>query len=403
MQIYSEKRNSYSRARNKLEKIMRRIAIIGGGFAGTWAAMSAAAERATRIADDIEIMLISDQDSMCVRPRLYEGATEAMMVPLRPLLDEIGVDLTLSRVASVEAGSLKLESGETIVADRTILAAGSAAQFPPVPGAAEHGFQIDDYPTAQRLDAHVGNLQFEDVASGTIVVVGASFSGLEIVTQLRRRMGPAFRLILIDQQDVAGASLGQSLAEPVETALAEADVTFHGGLTISEVTQNKVVLSDGQEIETQTVVFATGMKASALAGTLAASQDMSGRLEVDANLKVANLKTVFAAGDVASAWADPEHRTLMSCQHAMPMGTVAGRNAVLDLQGEALAEYQQPFYATCIDLGPFGAVFTNGWDRQIVKTRAEGAEMKTQINTQWIYPPNPSMGRDAIFEMIRSQ
>ena len=174
---------------------MKRIAIIGGGFAGTWAAMSAAAEREAHGATDVEITLISDQDSMCVRPRLYEGATEAMMVPLRPLMDEIGVELALSRVASVNATSLELESGDTIATDRTVLAAGSAAQFPPVPGAKEYGFQIDNYPTAQRLDAHIKNLRAEDTATRTIVVVGASFSGLEIATQLRSRTDDSFRLI----------------------------------------------------------------------------------------------------------------------------------------------------------------------------------------------------------------
>ena len=382
---------------------MTRIAIIGGGFAGTWAAMSAAAEREAHGANDVEITMISDQDSMCVRPRLYEGATEAMMVPLRPLMDEIGVELALSRVASVNATSLELESGDTIAADRTVLAAGSAAQFPPVPGAKEYGFQIDNYPTAQRLDIHIKNLRSEDAATRTIVVVGASFSGLEIATQLRCRTDDSFRLILIDQQDRAGASLGVSLTETVETALKEAGVTFLGGLTISAMTHDKVTLSDGCEIETRTVIFATGMKASPLTRSITTSQDRSGRVEVDAHLKVATHETIFAAGDVASAWADPSHRSLMSCQHAMPMGIVAGRNAVLDLLDVDLSEYQQPFYATCIDLGPFGAVFTNGWDREIMKTRQEGAEMKAQINTQWIYPPSPEIGRDAIFEMIRSQ
>lgn len=38
-------------------------------------------------------------------------------------------------------------------------------------------------------------------------------------------------------------------------------------------------------------------------------------------------------------------------------------------------------------LGAWGAVYTEGWDRKVVLTRAEGKELKTQINTQWIYPP----------------
>jgi NADH dehydrogenase len=64
--------------------------------------------------------------------------------------------------------------------------------------------------------------------------------------------------------------------------------------------------------------------------------------------------------------------------------------------------YAQPIYATCIDLGGSGAVFTNGWERSIVMSGAQGAEMKQQINTQWIYPPDPSVGRQKIFEFIQN-
>jgi NADH dehydrogenase len=42
---------------------------------------------------------------------------------------------------------------------------------------------------------------------------------------------------------------------------------------------------------------------------------------------------------------------------------------------------------TCLDLGAWGAVYTEGWDRQVKLTGQEGKELKTQINTVWIYPP----------------
>lgn len=42
---------------------------------------------------------------------------------------------------------------------------------------------------------------------------------------------------------------------------------------------------------------------------------------------------------------------------------------------------------TCLNLGAWGAVYTEGWDRQVKLVREEGKSLKTQINTQWIYPP----------------
>ncbi len=114
-----------------------------------------------------------------------------------------------------------------------------------------------------------------------------------------------------------------------------------------------------------------------------------GRLHVDRNQKVKGLDTVYATGDVAYAATDDEgNYALMSCQHAQNMGRFAGHNAAADLLGTAPIPYSQPKYATCLDLGPWGAVYTEGWDRQVKLVGAEAKALKTQINTEWIYPPS---------------
>jgi NADH dehydrogenase len=84
---------------------------------------------------------------------------------------------------------------------------------------------------------------------------------------------------------------------------------------------------------------------------------------------------------------DQGHYALMSCQHAIIMGRFGGYNVAADLLGVPTLPYRQPFYATCLDLGEWGAVYTEGWDRQVVLTHDEGKERKRMINTQWIYPP----------------
>lgn len=108
--------------------------------------------------------------------------------------------------------------------------------------------------------------------------------------------------------------------------------------------------------------------------------------------------SVFVAGDAASALTDEAgHRTLMSCQHAMPLGRVAGNNAMTDLLGVPATPYAQPRYVTCLDLGPWGAVLTQGWQRDVQLVGAEAKALKRQINRQWIYPPPAHRG--PAFEM----
>ena len=151
---------------------------------------------------------------------------------------------------------------------------------------------------------------------------------------------------------------------------------------------NGVTLADGRHIESHTVIWTVGFRASPLTEQLTAQRDGQGRLHVDGNLKVRGLQNVFAAGDVAYAATDDiGNFAAMSCQHAISLGRHAGNNAAADLLGVAPTQYRQPKYVTCLDLGAWGAVYTEGWDHQLRLVKAEAKELKTQINTVWIYPP----------------
>jgi NADH:ubiquinone reductase (H+-translocating) len=86
---------------------------------------------------------------------------------------------------------------------------------------------------------------------------------------------------------------------------------------------------------------------------------------------------------------------MMSCQHALQLGRVAGHNAVQEVLGLPLHPYSQPGYTTCLDLGPDAAMVSYGWDRQVALTGPEAKAFKIQINTVWIYPPEAN--REAAF------
>ena len=96
---------------------------------------------------------------------------------------------------------------------------------------------------------------------------------------------------------------------------------------------------------------------------------------------------MFAAGDVAAAKMDDEHLSVMSCQHGRPMGRYAGYNVISDLLGAPMLSLRIPWYVTVLDLGPAGAVYTEGWDRRVVSSGAEAKATKRVINGERIYPP----------------
>ena len=175
------------------------------------------------------------------------------------------------------------------------------------------------------------------------------------------------------------------------------NIEVHTSTTVAEFRHDAVVLNNGDKIETTTAIVTAGMRANPLTTQLRADVDELGRLPVDENLHIPSAPGVFAAGDVARANSDDSHVALMSCQHAMPMGRFAGYNAARELMQLPLQPYRQPDYVTCLDLGASGAVFTRGWDREIVLRGDAAKTKKRMINTERIYPPTGD--RDAILAM----
>jgi NADH dehydrogenase len=265
---------------------------------------------------------------------------------------------------------------------------------PPIPGLAEYGFDIDTYDAAARLSAHLEGLPGRPASPGrfTALVVGGGLTGVEAAAELATRLraiagAEASRVILADRAARIGSNMGDGACTVIDAALGALEVETRPGVTIASVEAEGARLASGESIAAATVVWCGGMRAHPLAASLPGRHDRFGRVEVDRFLRVTAADGVFAAGDVAAALVDGEHASVMSCQHARPMGRIAGHNAVCDMLGEPMIPIDIGWYVTCLDLGEWGAVYTEGWDRRVAATGAAAKETKRTINCVRIYPP----------------
>jgi len=380
----------------------RRLVVVGGGFAGLWSAAGAARAFDAWGERDAEVVLVNPDPFHVIRVRCYEADLAPVRIPLDEVLGPIGVRRVEARAEGIdpEGRVLRLRrpdgAAEELRYDRLVLAAGSALLRPDIPGVG-HGFDVDSYEGAARLARHVAALEGDAAGCWTAVVLGAGLVGLEIACELPARLRAAqgggaapVRVVLLDHAAVAGAGMGAAAAA-IRAALEAAGVEARGDVSVRAMDAEGVVLSTGERIAAQTVVLATGMRASPLAEAVPAPRDRLGRLEVDGFLAVAGVPGVFAAGDIASAACDGAgHATVMSCQHARPMGRLAGHNAACELAGRAgeRIAFAAPDYVTVLDLGPWGAVYTAGWDRGVLRASGpEAKRVKQAINGARIYPP----------------
>ncbi|HEY9409989.1 MAG TPA: FAD-dependent oxidoreductase [Jiangellaceae bacterium] len=383
---------------------MSEIVVVGGGFAAVWSAAAAVRTRieAGRSADEIAVTLVAPSADMVIRPRLYEENPASMTVPLDDVLGPIGVRRVQGTVSDIDpAGGLLSVTGmdapSELAYDRLVLATGSRlVPRPPVPGA-EHFHDVDTVLAADALERHLDQ-RAGSTSPGrfTAVVVGSGFVGLEVATELVERLGrraeaagarEEVRVLLVERADAVAPELGEGPRAAVLDALEVTGVELLLGTTVAALDERGVTLADGSRLDAETVVWSGGMRAQGPVDGFGADRDTLGRLVVTPQMFVAGLPDVLAAGDVASVTVAAGLLAPQSCQYAHQHGKHAGHNAVADLLGIPLLDFRGDPYVTCLDLGAAGAVYTEGYEREVRAVGEAAKDVKRMVNTELIYPP----------------
>ncbi|MET9502085.1 NAD(P)/FAD-dependent oxidoreductase [Streptomyces sp. NPDC006622] len=354
-----------------------RIVIVGAGFAGYRTARTLA--RAARGRADIT--LLNPTDYFLYLPLLPQVAV-GILEPRRVTVSLAGT-LPDVRLVLGEAGRIDLdgrtvhytgpegESG-TLGYDRLVLAAGSVNKLLPIPGVAEHAHGFRGLPEALYLRDHVTR-QVELASSSdsaalcsarcTFVVVGAGYTGTEVAAQgqlftdalvrshpVRKDVRP--RWLLLDVADRLLPELDERLSGTAGRVLRERGVDVRMGTSVKEATADGVLLTDGEFVDTRTLVWCVGVRPDPLAESLGLPMER-GRLLVEPTLQVPGRPEVFACGDAAAVpdLEKPGAYTPMTAQHAWRQGKVAGHNIAASLTGRELRPYRHKDMGFVVDLG----------------------------------------------------
>jgi NADH:quinone reductase (non-electrogenic) len=383
----------------------KRILVLGGGFAGLWSAVGAARklDEIGQGPDAVEVTLVNRDAFHCIRVRNYEPDLTPVRVPLDDVLGPIGVCRVEGEVAGIDSTGQVVtvstaDGQQALFYDRLVFALGSQLLRPQIAGLADHAFDVDTYHSAAKLNDHLQSLPGRPESPGlfTVVVVGAGLTGIETAGEMpgklravldRAETSLPFRVMLVDYNRLVGSDMGDSARPVIEEALAAQGVETMLGTEVVSINPMGITLKSGEEIAAATVVWCAGMQANPLTRIFSAEPDRFGRIPVDEFMRVKGVANVFAAGDVAWALMDDAHASVMSCQHARPMGRFAGHNVVCDLLNLPMLPLRIEWYTTILDLGAWGAVYTEGWDRQVVAKGATAKQTKRMINRHRIYPP----------------
>ncbi len=357
-----------------------RVVVIGSGFAGYFAA------RRLRRAP-VDLTVLSASDGLLYAPFLPEIAVgtidpRSAVVPLAETL--AGTRTVRGRATDVDlAGSTVhyTDSAGTpgsLAYDRVLIAPGSVTRLLDIPGLAEHGIGLKTVAEALYLRDHVlGRVEtasrLDDPATRraalTFVVVGAGYAGVELVAQMARMTGNLLPLyprtspadvhwLLVDVAEAVLPELGPELGNSAMQLLKERGVDVRLGVSVKQVTADRVTLSDNTEFDCTTVIWCAGVTANPLITSLGLPT-AKGRLVVDPYLRVPGHPDTYAIGDAAAVpdltkaphGQDGHPPCPPTAQHAMRQATTAARNIAADLGHGTPRPYRHRDLGLVVDLG----------------------------------------------------
>ena len=323
-----------SRAKDKAPK---RIVIAGGGAAGF-----AAAEMLRRLGHQGEVIMVSDDTAAPVdRPNLSKdylaGSAPEEWVPLRSdsYYAENGIDLRLgTKVAAVEPRNreIVLADGAKLPYDRLLLATGAEPVRLQVQGAAAADVMtLRSLADCRAIIARAQN-------AGSVMVIGASFIGLEVAAALRTR-GLEVHVVAPEARPMERI-LGPQFGDLIRGLHEEKGVRFHLENTVGSFKTGVATLQDGTSVKADFAVMGVGVRPR-LQLAEAAGLTLDRGVSVNRYLQT-SAPDIYAAGDIAR-WPDRTSGSAIRVEHwvvATRQGQTAARN-MLGLQEEFAAA---PFF-----------------------------------------------------------
>jgi NADH dehydrogenase len=332
--------------------------------------------------DEATVTVIDPLSYMTYQPFLPEAAAgnlepRHVVVPLRRVLPHAQVlNGRVTRIEHARRVVTFLPNAAEAVEisyDILVVALGSVARTLPIPGLAEHGIGFKTVGEAIFLRNHV--LAKLDIAASTsdlevrrraltFVFVGGGYAGVEAFAELEDMARDAcksydgvepsdMRWVLVEASDRILPEVSRDLAEYTVRELQARGVDIRLNTRLESAEDHRIVLSDGEEFDADTLVWTAGVKPNPVLASSDLPLDEKGRVRGTEFLTVKGVPDAWAAGDSAAIPDVTRPGTFCwpSAQHAVRQAKHLGDNIARVLRGGKPTEYRHSYAGSVASLG----------------------------------------------------
>ncbi|MBU1043085.1 MAG: FAD-dependent oxidoreductase [Candidatus Omnitrophica bacterium] len=321
---------------------MKKIIIIGGGFAGI-----SAANFLRHSSNQLEITLIDqkpDFNFLPMLPDIISNRIDAKFLAdnLQNNAEKLKVKFLNARVDSVCLKESKVTClGNDIFYDYLILATGSQTNFYNDINLQEQAFKLDNLEDAVLILNELNSQKYEN-----FVICGGGYTGVEIATNIWRyfskRKLAVKPIFIVEKSNEVLGRLPRWMQEYTGLNLKKMGIEIIRQVEIKAVSDGKITLNNGKIFPESCLIWTAGVKTPDLIKHLGVKTAAQGRVIVDEYLRIN--PNCFCIGD--NAYVEINGQPLrMGVQFAIAQGDLAARNIIRSMQREKLKKYH------ALDLG----------------------------------------------------
>jgi NADH dehydrogenase len=361
---------------------MKKIVIVGAGYAGILTAKKLEKKlRKKKVISEYEITLIDKRPFHTMLTELHEVAAwrveeDSIKINLEQVFAGRKVNVVLDQVKDIDykAKQVHGEAGNYSF-DYMVLASGSKPTFFGVAGAKENSFTLWSYEDAVKLREHIIQ-KFRDASCCTdqkrkarmltFYIVGAGFTGVEMVGELAELVPSLCERFHIDPKDVTMVNidaldrvctvLPPKLSAKVQKRLEKMNVAVRLNSQICGVGVDYIECKNNginERFSTDTVIWTAGIEGSDLAATSKQLGDAGrGRIQTDEYLRSDKQKNVYIAGDNIFFIPEGEERPVpQMVENCEACADTIAHNLVSELTGGKMEKYAPKFHGVMVSIG----------------------------------------------------
>ncbi len=322
---------------------MKKIVIIGGGFAGL-SALSRLLPCKQRFG--LEITLINDREKVSFLPMLPDCLgrgiqPEHLLFDLPAASSKKNFHFIRDKVIAVDLLKREVRTSTSVLTyDFLIISSGTETNFYANNEIRERGFKLDDAADAAAIYKALGQKDYD-----YYLIAGGGYTGIEVATNLRvylRKRKINKRIIIVERSASILGPLAQWIKDYVSENLKRLNIEVSLNSGIDKIEEREIRLSDGKTFSNPLLIWAAGVRTSDFIQNLKVEKNPQGRIKVDDYLRIND--SSFAAGDTAYF----QHRDnflRMAVQFALAEGDCAARNVIKSIEGREPVKYKP------VDLG----------------------------------------------------